>query len=102
MRPSFCVGVDVGGSRLRIVAQELGNARRGEPVEVAVPQSVEAMVEVIDTLARDATSGTPIDSIAVGLPGQVVDRECVWVPNLPFLDGVPLGELITKRTGAPC
>jgi predicted NBD/HSP70 family sugar kinase len=102
MGPSFSVGVDVGGTRLRVVARDPGTGESGEPLEVAVPRSVDAMVDVIDALARKATSDSSIGSIAIGLPGQVLDDECVWVPNLRFLDGVPLGDLVATRLGAPC
>jgi glucokinase len=102
MQQSFLVGIDVGGTRLRLIAQNAGGATRSEPVEVPVPRSVDAMVDAIETLARTVVEEARIVSTAIGLPGQVLGSRCVWVPNLRFLDGVALGELVADRLGAPC
>lgn len=102
MQQSFFVGIDVGGTRLRLIVQDTGTGTRSAPVEVPVPRSVEAMVDTVETLARAAAGTAPIASVAMGLPGQVLDRRCVWVPNLRFLDGVALGDLVAERLGVPC
>ncbi|WP_418605622.1 ROK family protein [Georgenia sp. SUBG003] len=41
-------------------------------------------------------------SVAVGLPGWTTSTVPRWVPNLPFLDGVPLAESVGERLGASC
>lgn len=102
MGGSFCAGVDVGGTRLRLAVQDIASGDRPAPLEIAVPRSVESMVDAIEILTREATRGKGVDTIAVGLPGQVLDSGCVWVPNLRFLDGVPLANLVTQRLGAGC
>jgi len=99
---SYRVGVDVGGTRLRLVAQRASDGDRTEPVEVPVPRSVEAMMNTIERLVQEVTGGARITALAAGLPGHVLGSRCVWVPNLRFLDGVELGELLTQRTGVPC
>jgi len=99
---TFCVGVDVGGTRLRLAVEERDTGQRSAPVEMPVPRTVAGIVDAIEQLGRTAVAGGRIDSIAVGLPGQVLETRCIWVPNLRFLDGEPLGELIADRLGAPC
>jgi glucokinase len=102
MRRTFCVGVDVGGTRLRLAVEERTTGERSASVEIAVPRSVDAMVDAIEALSREAVGGGRVESVAVGLPGQVLESRCVWVPNLRFLDGEPLGDVVTQRLGAPC
>jgi glucokinase len=102
MRDSYCVGVDVGGTRLRLIAESTAGGRRTVPVEVPVPRSAGDMVTQIEALARAAVGDAAIESLAVGLPGQVLDGRCVWVPNLRFLDGQPLAHAIASRLGAEC
>lgn len=102
MRNSYRIGVDVGGTRLRLIAQHTAGGPRTVPVEIPVPRSVNDMVTQIGTLARTAVGDATIESLGVGLPGQVLDDRCVWVPNLRFLDGQPLADAIASHVGAPC
>jgi predicted NBD/HSP70 family sugar kinase len=102
MRNSYCVGVDVGGTRLRLIAQGTLDGRRTIPVEIPVPRSMSDMVSQIEVVARAAVGDAPIESLAIGLPGQVLDDRCIWVPNLRFLDGQPLARAVASRVGAPC
>lgn len=94
--------MDVGGTRLRLGAQDVVSGASTQSIEVPVPRSVDAMAEAITALARQLTDAGSIESVAVGLPGQVLDNRCVWVPNLRFLDGVALGDVLSARLAAPC
>lgn len=96
------MGVDVGGTRLRVVAQDVHTGLRLPAQEVQVPGTTAGIVDAIERLSRQATRGGNVGSIAVGLPGQVLDSRCIWVPNLRFLDGVDLAALVSERLGAPC
>jgi len=95
------VGVDVGGTHLRVLA---GGGRRGraDVRDVPVPRSTEAMVDAIAMLGLESADGEPVRSVAVGLPGWTTSRVPRWVPNLPFLDGAPLAEAVAERLGATC
>jgi predicted NBD/HSP70 family sugar kinase len=103
MRQSYWVGADVGGTRLRLIAAN-GAAPGGRSAvrEIPVPRSAGAMVEAIADLTAEVTGGGHVAAAAIGLPGQVLGARCVWVPNLRFLDGVALGDLVSARLGAPC
>lgn len=102
MRNSYYIGVDVGGTRLRLIAQSTADSHRTVPVEIPVPRSAGDLVTGIEVLARRAIGEAAIDTLAIGLPGQVLSDRCVWVPNLRFLDGEPLGRAIADRLNAPC
>ncbi len=96
------IGVDVGGTRLRLSARDTASRLETPTASVPVPASVDEMVDTITSLATSAANGRTIRSLAVGLPGQVQDFHCIWIPNLRFLDGIALGEMISRRLTAPC
>jgi predicted NBD/HSP70 family sugar kinase len=95
------VGVDIGGTRLRAIAED-DAGRRTDPVEIRVPRTVPDTVASIAELAERAAGGAAVSAVAVGLPGQVTPERSVWMPNLRFLDGVPLAAAVADRVGAPC
>jgi glucokinase len=95
------VGVDVGGTRLRVLAGRDDGAR-GPVREVPVPRSTDAVVDAIAALGTEAAGRAPITSVAVGLPGWTTPTVPRWIPNLRFLDGAPLAAAVGERLGAPC
>lgn len=95
------VGVDVGGTRLRVIAQG-GGERRTQIHEVAVPHAVPDLVDALAGLIEKATAGRRVARTAVGLPGETTAAVPRWVPNLRFLDGAPLASLISTRVGGEC
>ncbi len=102
MAGSTClIGVDIGGTRLRVRAEDTHSRKRGEALEVPVPQATSDLVEAVASLAGTAAEGREIESLAAGLPGHVRGDYCVWIPNLRFLDGMALADLLADRTGAP-
>lgn len=66
-----------------------------------MPRSFNDMVNQIAALARSAVGGAAIESLGIGVPGQVLGGRAVWVPNLRFLDGQPLADAIAGHIGAP-
>jgi predicted NBD/HSP70 family sugar kinase len=98
----YAVGVDVGGTRVRVLAQDVAAGTRTGVVETPVSGTTDGLVDVlaqaVASLCPDGSAG----SVAVGLPGQVSGGRCVWVPNLRFLDGSPLAALVEQRLSAPC
>jgi len=95
-------GVDVGGTRLRVMGQDAASGQRTESAELSVPRTVNGMLEAILQLVESIADGSPPRGVAAGLPGQVLGSRCVWIPNLLYLDGVDLGDMIAQRLGAPC
>lgn len=96
-----CVGVDVGGTRLRVVARDaLG--RRSEVREVPVPRVAGELVRVVASLATELTGGNAITRTAIGLPGQTSQRVPTWIPNLRLLDGFQLAQAVEGELGGEC
>jgi predicted NBD/HSP70 family sugar kinase len=99
---TYAVGADVGGTRIRVMVQDLGTGVRSAFAEAPVPRTTTGIVDALaEAVGRLCAAGRPA-SVAVGLPGQVTDGRCVWIPNLRFLDGSPLAALLEERLGAPC
>lgn len=95
------VGVDVGGTRLRVVGQG-SDRRRSRVKEIAVPRTVENLVEALGGLVDEVAQGRSVSQIAIGLPGQTTAAVPQWIPNLRFLDGVPLASLVAALVGGEC
>lgn len=95
------VGVDLGGTRLRVAAVRRGDsemiATRVPPM--AAPTSLaelrERVAEAVEDLAPAGAS-----AIGVTIPGLVDGTRCRWVPNLPDLDGCDLATELGSL-GAP-
>ena len=100
--PGYAVGADVGGTRVRVLVQDLATGARSAVAERPVPRSTEGIVDVVARAAVELCAGGRVVGVAVGLPGQVTSGRCVWVPNLRFLDGSPLAAMIEQRLSAPC
>lgn len=99
------IGVDVGGTSVRVgVAAPDGARRLGQ--ERPVPQDPVALVNHITAewravRAADAGVGARPESVVVALPGRTDAYVPQWIPNLPFLDGVPLAQMLAERLGVP-
>lgn len=97
--PTVVVGVDVGGTWLRVLTQ--GSAGRSDLSVVPVPRTLDALVARVAELVSE-TSGDPVDRVGMGLPGWTGSRVPTWVPNLPFLDGAPLADAVEAAVGGMC
>lgn len=99
------IGVDVGGTRIKVGVVRLAAANRPEVVTrrvLELPTSVCSPAGLV-ALIGDAVSGLEIAEAPVGIGiAAIVDAErgaVLAAPNLPWLDGAPLGGLIAERTG---
>jgi predicted NBD/HSP70 family sugar kinase len=101
-------GVEVGETRLRVEAFDLGLDKLGddERLEVDAPRSPEAVVAAIvdavgTILARPAFQLTPIAGLGVGVSGIVDDTErLVYATSIDW-HGVPLETMLTDRLRIP-
>jgi glucokinase len=98
------LGIDLGGTRLR--AAWAGAADEAvEPRTLGsgpAPRSTHDLVAIVGAHAAAVAGagGGDIDAIGITVPGLVDGTRCRWVPNLPFLDGVDLAEILSPL-GAP-
>lgn len=97
----LCLGVDIGGTRLRAMVQD-ASGTRSRVIEVPVPRTAPAIVDAVVLAATELAGGVSIYSIAIGLPGQTSPTVPVWIPNLRFLDGLPLAGMVQAELGAKC
>jgi len=87
------LAIDLGGTNLR------AGLAAGDGVVPAslgrwpAPADLDALVARVGALAAD--SG--ITAIGFAVPGLVRGTTCVWVPNLPFLDGVDLATVFPDQ-----
>lgn len=93
----MAVGVDVGGSGVRV-----GRVVAGEVVDVAReplgdPDPLAVLARIADVAARLG----PGEPVGVGLPGQVRGGVVLDLPNRPGWRGVPAARLLAERLGVP-
>lgn len=93
------VGIDVGGTWLRLLA-EAREGGRGDLVRVPVPASYDELLGAIGTLVA-AAAPSPPEVVVCGLPGTARGGRPVFVPALPYLEGTWLARDLSDRLGAP-
>ena len=94
---SIVLGVDLGGTRLR--AAWTGTTGEVEPHALDSGPAPGSTAELAERVAAHAATaadegGGRVASVAVTIPGLVQGTRCRWVPNLPYLDGEDLAELL--------
>ncbi len=109
LRPdaAFVVGIDAGGTMLRAVLADLEGMIRGRAARPASdPSDRDAIVADLARLVGDAAGAVPGGTIlaaAAGISG-IVDHAAGTVllsPDLPGLDGAPVGALLEAAAGLP-
>lgn len=86
------IGIDIGGTNLRILAGDDDGHALQEPMRSQTPASYPSLVELLGESLGDLRSkyGAPT-SVGIGIPGVTTRCGPTWVPALPYLDGAPLG-----------
>lgn len=84
------LAIDIGGTQLRAGVCEAGNPAEIEQVGAwPAPKILEEFHGKLASLI-DAHE---IGRLGVSVPGTAGGTRCLWIPNLPFLDGIDLVEL---------
>jgi glucokinase len=88
---STILAVDLGGTNCRI------GVARSEALDAVrlvshgpAPDSRDAFV----ALLRESMVEHGAQALGIGIPGLADNTRCRWVPNLPFLDGLDLAEVL--------
>ena len=105
---SFSIGVDLGGTNMRIAAiadsgQRLETICTSTPVQRGRDQVIGQMCSAIQELAGKFTRTHEFAGSGVGVPG-IIDLEAGTVcaaPNLPDWTDYPVQSEIERRLGAP-
>jgi len=106
--PSFSIGVDLGGTNLRIAAIRddgtlLEKITAGTEVGRGRDRVINEMCEAIRALAGKYQDGNSLHGVGVGVPG-IIDLDSGMLresPNLPGWHNYPVREEIERRLGAP-
>lgn len=105
----YVIGIDLGGTNARAVLARKDGSLLGE---VSKPsQSLRQPEDTFDVLAacvaevmqQQGVGSNQVAGIGVGLPGIVTsDDRCIWSPNFPHWQDVPIKVLLEERTSLPC
>jgi len=95
------IGIDLGGTTIKGGAVNEGRIVARE--ETTTPQSEDACIEAIASIARNLASKSTNQRIGLGVPGVInPDGDSVaGTPNLSFLAGKPLASRVSEILGAP-
>lgn len=104
----FVAGVDCGGTLVRAAVADLKGAVRARRSDLTAHESLPALVdqlatEVARAAAQAGAQAERLLAVAVGVPGAVraADSAIQLCPNVPFLEGVNLAELLQQRLHCP-
>ncbi len=104
--PSFSIGVDLGGTNLRIAAVEeqgslLEKITLGTRVTLGRDRVINDMCDAIQHLAAKYQDSATLEGIGIGVPG-IIDMQTGMIresPNLPGWADSPVRSEIEKRLG---
>ncbi|HEU0158847.1 MAG TPA: ROK family protein [Hyphomicrobiaceae bacterium] len=100
--PPVTLGVDIGGSNIKVAAVDASGRLLAEQVRTPTPKPAtpEAVLAAIGKLVA-ASPG--FDRISVGFPGVVRGGEVITAPNLgtPFWAGFAMIAALAERFGVP-
>jgi glucokinase len=106
--PRFAIGVDLGGTNMRIAAVDESGAlleKITSGTQTGLGRSVvlDQMADSIGGLMRKYAPAGALAGVGVGVPG-ILDMETGMLrqaPNLPGWEDYPVAEEIERRLGAP-
>jgi glucokinase len=102
--PGRLIGLDVGGSFLkgaRVDRTGRVEARLHQPV--AGRSAEDLLDQLVAAVVALEEGAAPARAVGIGLPG-IVERGALRVrvaPAVPVLNGLPVGEEVSRRTGRP-
>ena len=91
----YVLAIDLGGSKLRAAAAEADHPGQLTPLgEWPAPLGLHELAKMVRGLKAKAGPSGDLVGIGMTVPGLVEGTTCLWVPNLPYLDGADLAELL--------
>ncbi|MCP4379897.1 MAG: ROK family protein [Hyphomicrobiales bacterium] len=89
---SAVLAIDLGGTWLRAaVVQSDAPDDLNTLGEWPAPTDLDGFAARLVSLRNDAPAAS---AVGIAVPGLVADRRCLWIPNLPWLDGIDVGDLL--------
>ena len=96
------IGFDIGGTKLLSACLCEESGRVGEVLRCPTPRSAPELLGYLRRRAEEyqALAG-PWGGIGIGVAGVEREDGTLWTPNLPALDGLRLGEILSRELGLP-
>jgi glucokinase len=107
MTPASCfLGVDLGGSQLRMAAVTPAGRLLTDLLSVPTgksfgPAELQRMLRELSERLRPSLNGRDVVALGLGTPGVVNDGPLSQCENLPLLNGVDIGDLVRDAVGCP-
>lgn len=103
MNPQSCIGIDIGGTNLRVgvVRNQQVVQVHSEPVTTRAPEKLgQRLFHIISEFSK--THG-PLSHVGIGMPGIVdyAGQRVLRSPHFPEWVNVPFGELLTQMLSIP-
>jgi len=81
------LAIDLGGTNLRA---GLSDPARPELVEPIGRWPAQASLQGFEQMIRGLVADHSVSRMGIAVPGLAVGTTCLWIPNLPYLDGLDL------------
>ena len=89
---SRVLALDLGGTHLRAGLADAGEAANVQAIgRWPAPRDMESFRVLVGELAA---AHRPFDQVGLAVPGLTEATRCRWIPNLPWLDGADLADLV--------
>ncbi len=104
---AFGLGIDLGGTNMRLALVDLAGKIRAQTKTLTPTEGLDALCNSIEAAADQMFKASGIQGgswncLTIGIPGVVHPRTGLvrLAVNLPYLNGVRLGEYLEQRFGA--
>ncbi len=85
----YYLGVDIGGSNVKMVLVRKDGTRKGATIVFKTPRQKKRLLKTLTAHLKKFIAENAVEGIGVGVPGIVEPKKGILVnaPNLPFLNG---------------
>jgi glucokinase len=102
----YFLGVDLGGSQMRMAAVTREGGLRGEMISVPTgaafaPEDLRRELRALVSRVRQTLNGHSVAALGFGTAGVVTQGPLTQSPNLPRLEGTDVVELVREAAGCP-
>jgi glucokinase len=97
----YKIGVDIGGTKMSAVLLS-GERVIGESRLVTPKDNLDSFIVMLNALIEPLKEQAQKDKvrvkgIGIGIPGAINQGKVLYAPNLPFLNGVKIGEVLKEK-----
>lgn len=99
----YRIGVDIGGTKMSAVLMNgervIGESKLATPKD-DLNKFLVMLAALIEPLKEQALKDkVKIKGIGIGVPGAISDGKIVYIPNLPFLKNINIGDVLIEKLG---